>query len=51
MTPKTVTPQELKAKEAGPIKTTVLEIDSCPTCISGVEGSTLGSDYLEILKR
>ncbi len=51
MTPKTVTPQELKAQENGPIKTKVTELDTCPTCLSGIEALTLGSEYLEILKR
>ena len=43
--------QELTAKENGQITTKVPEIDSCPTCLSGIEASTLGSEYLEILKR
>ncbi len=51
MTPKTVTPQELKAKEAGPLETKVHEIDCCPTCVSGIEPTTLAPEYLEILKR
>lgn len=51
MTPKKVTPQELKAQTAGPIKTKDLELSTCPTCLSGIEASTLENEYLEILKR
>lgn len=51
MKPKTVTPQDFKAKEAGPIATKVNEIDCCPTCVSGVEALTLTPEHLEILKR
>lgn len=51
MTPKTVTPQELKAQEVGPIKMDEPDFSTCPTCLSGIEATTLEPQYLEILKR
>ncbi len=51
MNPKQVTPQDLKAQEAGPIQTRDHELSTCPTCVSGIEASTLEKNYLEILKR
>ena len=51
MTPKKVTPEELKAQKSGPVSTVVHDLDSCPTCLSGIEASTLETQYLDILKR
>ncbi|MEM1179206.1 MAG: hypothetical protein AAGM22_12730 [Acidobacteriota bacterium] len=55
MTPKKVTPQDLKAQEAGPNQARDHELGglggTCPTCLSGIEASTLDPKYLEILKR
>ncbi|MEM1206274.1 MAG: hypothetical protein AAGN66_23785 [Acidobacteriota bacterium] len=44
-----VTPNAIQ--EAGPAKMTDLQLDCCPTCISGVDPTTLAPEYVEILKR
>lgn len=51
MNPNNVTPHELQAEGAGPVETKIHELDCCPTCLSGIEASTLGPEYLDILKR
>lgn len=52
MNPKTITPQDLKAQDEGPTQANDHELgDSCPTCLSGIEATTLDPRYLDILKR